>query len=46
MISTQDRHRVVVLIDEAVVAGVRRYKAYSELKISVRTLRRWQGESG
>ena len=46
MISTPDRHRAVALIDEAVVAGARRHKACAELKISVRTLRRWRGESG
>ena len=46
MISTPDRHRAVALIDEAVVAGARRHKACAELKISVRTLRRWRSESG
>ena len=46
MISTQDRRRAVALIDEAVVAGARRHKACAELKISVRTLRRWRGEAG
>lgn len=46
MISTQDRHRAVALIDEAVVAGARRHKACAELKISVRTLRRWRSKSG
>ena len=46
MISTPDRRRAVALIDEAVFAGARHHKACGELKLSVRTVRRWRGEAG
>ena len=41
MISTPDRQTAVTLIEEAVTAGARRFKACAELEISARTLRRW-----
>lgn len=46
MISTQDRLAAVTLIDEATVAGARRFMACREMGISARTYRRWVGESG
>ena len=42
MTSTPDRQTAVSLIDEAVAAGARQFKACAELKISERTLRRWK----
>jgi hypothetical protein len=41
MISTPHRQAAVTLIEEAVTAGARRFKACAELEISARTLRRW-----
>jgi putative transposase len=41
MISTPYRQAAVMLIEEAVTAGARRFKACAELEISARTLRRW-----
>ena len=41
MISTPHRQTAVRLIEEAVTAGARRFKACAELEISARTLRRW-----
>ena len=41
MISTPHRQTAVTLIEEAVTAGARRFKACAELEISARTLRRW-----
>jgi len=41
MISTPDRQTTVVLINDAITAGARRSKAFAELEISDRTLRRW-----
>ena len=44
MISTPDRKRAVQLIDEAVAAGARKFKACEELGIAVRTYQRWTEE--
>jgi transposase-like protein len=44
MISPPHRQTAVVLINEAVIAGVRRIKACAELEISDRTLRRWTND--
>ena len=44
MISTLDRQTAVDLINEAVVAGARHYKACCSLQISERTIRRWTKE--
>jgi putative transposase len=41
MISTPHRQTAIDLIEEAVTAGARRFKACAELEISDRTLRRW-----
>jgi putative transposase len=41
MISTPHRQTAITLIEEAVTAGARRFKACAELDISERTLRRW-----
>ena len=41
MISTPHRQTAIDLIEEAVTAGARRFKACAELEISGRTLRRW-----
>lgn len=41
MISTQDRHAAIELIDEAVAAGARRARACALLGLSVRTVQRW-----
>lgn len=41
MISTLDRQHAVTLIDEAVDAGARRFRACEELGINDRTYRRW-----
>ena len=41
MTSTLDRQSAVALINEAVVAGARHYKACCTLQISERTIRRW-----
>jgi putative transposase len=38
MISTQDRHAAIELIDEAVAAGARRARACALLGLSVRTV--------
>ena len=38
----QDRQRAIDLIEEAVSAGARRFKACAVLEIDVRTLQRWQ----
>lgn len=46
MISTQDRQKAVMLIDEAVCSGARRFMACRELAITSRTYRRWVSESG
>lgn len=42
MTSTPDRQAAVSLINEAVAAGARQFKACAALKISERTLRRWK----
>lgn len=42
MISAQDRHRAVELIDEAVSQGARFRPACEQLGISLRTLQRWR----
>jgi transposase InsO family protein len=44
MISTPDRKRAVSLIEEAVAAGARKFKACEELGITVRTCQRWTEE--
>jgi putative transposase len=44
MTSTLDRQSAVALINEAVVAGARHYKACRTLQISERTIRRWTKE--
>ena len=44
MTSTLDRQSAVALINEAVVAGARHYKACCTLQISERTIRRWTKE--
>ena len=44
MTSTLDRQSAVTLINEAVVAGARHYKACCTLQISERTIRRWTKE--
>ena len=41
MISPPDRQTAALLIEEAVTAGARRFKACAEMEISARTLRRW-----
>lgn len=41
LISLSDRKLVIVLIDEAVESGARKYKACKVLDISVRTYQRW-----
>ena len=41
MISTQDRHEAIELIEEAVAAGARRARACALLGLSVRTVQRW-----
>ncbi len=38
----KDRHIAIKLIDEAVTAGARRFKACAVLEIDVRTLQRWK----
>ncbi len=38
----EDRHIAIELIDEAVSAGARRFKACAVLEIDVRTLQRWK----
>lgn len=45
MITTPDRQQAVELIEEAVMAGARKFKACDEMDISVRTYQRWT-ESG
>jgi putative transposase len=44
MTGTLDRQSAVALINEAVVAGARHYKACCTLQISERTIRRWTKE--
>lgn len=44
MISTPDRQQAVMLIDEAVAGGARRYRACETLGIDDRTYRRWTAE--
>jgi len=39
---SRDRHIAIELIDEAVTAGARRFKACAVLEIDVRTLQRWK----
>jgi putative transposase len=46
MISTQDRHEAVALIDEAVAAGARKAKACAVLGLSLRTVQRWTRDGG
>ena len=46
MISTQDRHDAVKLIDEAVKKGARLFRACAELRLCTRTYRRWSGVGG
>ncbi|MGI9301151.1 MAG: transposase [Gammaproteobacteria bacterium] len=46
MISPPDRVKAVTLIDEAVEAGARRWKACLELGIHARTYRRWTSAGG
>lgn len=46
MISTQDRQTAVSLIDEATLAGARRFMACREMGICSRTYRRWVESSG
>ncbi|XOV87359.1 MAG: IS3 family transposase [Pseudomonadota bacterium] len=41
MISASDRSNAITLIEEAVTAGARRFKACGELGITIRTLQRW-----
>jgi transposase InsO family protein len=41
MITTPDRQQAVELIEEAVMAGARKFKACDEMDISVRTYQRW-----
>jgi len=41
MITTLDRQQAVELIEEAVMAGARKFKACDEMDISVRTYQRW-----
>ena len=41
MISTPHRQAAALLIEEAVTAGARRFKACAEMEVSDRTLRRW-----
>lgn len=38
----KDRHIAIELIDEAVSAGAKRFKACAVLEIDVRTLQRWK----
>jgi len=38
----EDRHIAMDLVDEAVTAGARRFKACAVLEIDVRTLQRWK----
>ena len=38
----EDRHIAIELIDEAVAAGARRFKACAVLEIDLRTLQRWK----
>ncbi len=38
----EDRQIAIELIDEAVTAGARRFKACAVLEIDVRTLQRWK----
>lgn len=42
MISLQDRHMAIDLIDEAVTAGARQHQACAVMEINSRTLRRWK----
>lgn len=46
MINTPDRCEAVTLINEAVAAGARLFRACREMEINPRTFRRWQDESG
>ena len=39
---SRDRHIAIELIDEAVTAGARRFKACAVLEIDMRTLQRWK----
>ena len=39
---TEDRQMAIDLIEDAVVAGARRFKACAVLEIDVRTLQRWK----
>lgn len=42
MISGADRKQAVILIEEAVASGARRFKACETLGLSLRTYQRWQ----
>ena len=42
MITPEDRYMAIELIDEAVAAGARQFKACEVLEIACRTLRRWR----
>jgi len=46
MISVLDRSHAVTLIDEAVVAGARKFKACEEIGITIRTCQRWTEGDG
>ena len=44
MISPEDRHMAITLVDEAVEAGARQERACDILEITERTLRRWKNQ--
>jgi hypothetical protein len=46
MILNSDRLQAVGLIDEAVLTGAAKYKACTELEMSVRTYQRWVADGG
>ena len=46
MISTQDRRRIITLINEAVEASSRLIKACDVLNLSMRTIQRWRLRDG
>ena len=46
MTPIQERHQLVELIEEAVRSGARKSRACSEARVCVRTLQRWQIDSG
>ncbi|PZX04694.1 hypothetical protein LX82_00999, partial [Celeribacter halophilus] len=46
MTSASDRKKIVSLIDEAMAAGARQFRACAELGLDARTVQRWKSPDG